>query len=83
MFKRGEQGPKKMKPKLVKVEVTLDEVYNGAMKEVTFTRIRPCVECEATGGKNAKECSDCKGSGRTMKVAQVGPGMFTQVQAAC
>ncbi len=29
-----ERGPRKAKPKLVEVEVTLNEVYNGCMKNV-------------------------------------------------
>ena len=48
-----------------------------------ITRLRVCTDCEGKGGANAKPCPDCKGKGIVLKMAQVGPGMYTQVQAAC
>lgn len=35
---RKPTGPRKGKPKLVEMSVTLEEVYNGAMKTVKFKR---------------------------------------------
>ena len=35
-------GPKKAKPKLVEVEVTLSDIYNGTMKNVNIERYRNC-----------------------------------------
>ena len=39
-FFGGQQnkGPKKCKPKLVKVDITLEEAFNGGSKEVSVTR---------------------------------------------
>ncbi len=53
------------------------------MKEVKITRVRICTDCEGKGGANAKPCPDCKGRGIAIKMVQLGPGMYTQVQAAC
>lgn len=78
-----DKGPKKAKPRLVKLDVTLQQVYNGKMKEVKITRVRVCTDCDGKGGANAKTCPNCKGSGVAMKLAQLGPGMYTQVQAPC
>ena len=40
LFGRGKKqsGPKKGKPKLIELQVTLEEVYNGCMKTVKFKR---------------------------------------------
>jgi DnaJ-class molecular chaperone len=35
---RKPSGPKKGKPKLIEHEVTLEDVYHGAMKEIKITR---------------------------------------------
>lgn len=43
--KQKDNRPKKMKPKLVPVEITLEEVYAGTMKQITVTRYRVCGGC--------------------------------------
>lgn len=35
---RKPSGPKKGKPKLIELEVTLEDIYHGAMKEIKITR---------------------------------------------
>ena len=40
--RKGPSGPVKGKPKLIEIEVTLEDVYNGVMKTVKFTRTRNC-----------------------------------------
>ena len=84
-FNRGQKDnkPKKMKPKLVAVEVTLEEVYAGCMKEITVTRYRVCSDCEGKGGSNPVKCEDCKGVGVAVKMVQIGPGLMTQAQVKC
>lgn len=56
-------GPRKYKPKLVEVEVTLAEVYNGCMKNVNIERYRNCETCDGKGGQNVQKCTKCKGRG--------------------
>lgn len=53
------------------------------MKQVSVTRVRVCTDCEGKGGANAQPCAPCKGTGVVLKMAQLGPGMYTQVQAPC
>jgi DnaJ-class molecular chaperone len=76
-------GPQKTKPKLIKIDVTLEEVFSGTMKEVSVARYRSCADCEGKGGVNAKTCTDCSGTGIGIKLVQLGPGMYTQAQAPC
>ena len=54
--KQKSNQPKKMKPKLVPIEITLEEVYAGAMKQVSVTRYRVCGGCEGKGGNNPVSC---------------------------
>ena len=60
---RKESGPKKMKAKLVEIEVTLEDVYEGKIFKLPIKRKRVCEGCQGKGGANAKTCTACKGKG--------------------
>lgn len=40
-----DHGPKKTKPKLVNLDVTLEEIFTGTTKETTVKRLRVCTDC--------------------------------------
>jgi len=79
----GKPQAKKMKPIVKDIKVTLEDIYQGKMKKVTYQRHRVCEGCEGKGGKDAKKCSTCKGSGVVEKVVQLGPGFISSSRAAC
>jgi len=89
LFGRGggrgkqQQQQRKVKPIVKDLVVTLEEVYVGKMKKVTFDRQRNCLECEGKGGKDAKKCTTCKGAGMVDKVVQLAPGFITQTRSHC
>jgi len=80
---RGQQGPKKVKPTVKDVRVTLEDLYVGKMKKVTFQRQRNCETCEGKGGKDAKKCTKCKGTGVVEKIVQLGPGFLSSSRMEC
>jgi DnaJ-class molecular chaperone len=80
---RQSQGPKKVKPMLKELKVTLEEIYSGAVKNLTFMRHRVCEPCGGKGGKDAKKCDKCKGQGMVQKVVQLGPGFMSSTTAPC
>ncbi|QOJ16573.1 MAG: molecular chaperone DnaJ [Phycisphaeraceae bacterium] len=62
------------------VEITLEEVLDGAEREVEFKRLDVCQTCSGTGGKPGLEpitCPTCRGQGQVAR-AQLG-GMFQMV----
>jgi len=65
--------------------VTLDELYNGAQKTVSFKRNVVCKHCKGTGAEGGEVtiCSKCKGSGVIMVEQQVMPGFVMQTQSTC
>lgn len=86
-FGGGRGGPRqkqmpKVKPTKKKLEITLEEAYNGCIKKVPIKRTRCCETCKGKGGNNVKVCTTCKGKGITVKVIQMGP-MIQQVQQHC
>jgi len=86
MFSMGgrggqQRGPSKPKPRGVRKECTLEELYNGKTDELAFERIVCCSECDGVGGTDAtavQKCPSCKGQGAKMMIRQMGPGMITQ-----
>jgi len=65
------------------VSMTLEEVLNGASKEVEFTRMDVCDTCTGTGAKpgtEAETCGTCQGQG---KVQQAGLGGMFRMVVAC
>jgi len=61
------------------VKLTLEEILSGTTKKFKYKRKIGCVECESFGGKDKKECSNCRGAGM---VAQVINTPFGQIRNA-
>jgi DnaJ-class molecular chaperone len=85
LFGRGRRdtGPKKVRPMVKEVKVTLEEVYSGTTKTITVERQRTCDGCEGKGGKDAKKCDKCKGHGMVEKIVQLGPGFLSSSRSVC
>lgn len=83
---RRRGGPRetpKLRPTMVKVDVTLDEVFAGKMAHVETSRKVLCLDCNGKGGSKVEKCSKCKGRGSIMRTVQIAPGMYTQSQSEC
>lgn len=80
----GQGGPqqrtRKPKPRGVRMECSLEELYNGKEDELKFERVVCCASCNGVGGTDAtavQKCPSCKGRGMKMMMRQIGPGMVT------
>lgn len=71
------------KPLNVHVKVTLEDIFKGAKIPVNSTAQRLCEACNGKGGSKVETCKTCSGKGFTIKMTQVGPGMYSQTQQAC
>ena len=83
--RRQEAGPKKGKPVMHPMKLSLEEVYAGKQTKIAVNRERICAACEGRGGKEGavQKCPTCKGRGVVVKMQQLGPGMYTQSQGPC
>jgi len=83
--RRGASKPqqKKVKPILKEIKVTLEEIYSGKMKTITYERHKTCEGCDGKGGKDAKKCTTCKGHGMVEKIVQLGPGFISSQRGIC
>jgi DnaJ family protein A protein 2 len=81
--------PEKMQrgpDKLMKIQVSLIEMMNGAHRQVDIKRICKCSECYGSGSKSGlggSSCRECNGSGRKTIIRQMGPGMMAQQSMPC
>ena len=64
----------KGRDKVLKVNITLGEIYNNITKDVTYSVNRKCPKCNGSGSKSGKveECSHCHGSGQIHNRQQFG-----------
>ena len=60
--------------KVLKVNVSLKDIYNNVNKTITYTVKRPCPKCNGSGSKSGKieECPHCNGTGRVRERRQNG-----------
>lgn len=75
--------PKKGKPVLKELKVSLEDVYKGKMMKLSINRKRVCAACDGLGGKNVKTCTHCKGRGMVEKMVMLGPGMYQHATQPC
>lgn len=67
------------------LKVSLEDLYNGASKKLSLTRMALCPRCKGKGSKSGASgsCYGCHGSGVKMVTRQIGPGMIQQMQLVC
>jgi DnaJ family protein A protein 2 len=79
-----QQGPRKSKDLLHRVNVTLEELYKGKTTKLALTRNVICSKCAGKGGKEGavRSCAACQGRGIRVTLRQMGP-MIQQIQQPC
>lgn len=82
-FDFGGQQKKVYKGSNIKVNVnlTLEDIFNGGKREVTYFKEKPCSDCHGTGlGKNGHvdKCPHCGGTGNIVKTTQHGFSIIQQ-----
>jgi len=67
------------------LNVTLEELYNGAVRKLAVQKNVICDTCEGRGGKRGamEKCTKCHGTGMQTHVQQLGPGMVQRIQTVC
>lgn len=65
-----------MKPKVLELRVSLEDVFLGKMVTQKVNVKKICDGCSGEGGKNQKVCEGCKGRKVMMGHVQIGPGMY-------
>jgi DnaJ family protein A protein 2 len=75
--------PRKPRPTVFHLRVTLDELYTGITKILQLKSKITCTQCEGVGGSEHHSCPACTGRGMRLAVRPIGPGMMQQVYVSC
>jgi len=82
---RSTRGPRKTKDIVRELNITLEELYNGATRKEKHIKSVVCTNCEGTGCNSKKRivCQSCGGSGVRVLIRQFGIGVITKQQVRC
>ena len=66
---RGHHQPRRVRGRdlRIKVEMTLEEAFEGLYKKIKLNRNVKCGTCDGNGGHGRKTCTYCKGTGQTVE----------------
>lgn len=82
---RGSRQPQRTPNMQATLNLTLEELYTGCVKDVTIQRNAICSTCNGTGAKSPSDvetCKRCNGMGYRVITRQLGP-MMQQTQVEC
>ncbi|KAI9734475.1 MAG: hypothetical protein M1818_006864 [Claussenomyces sp. TS43310] len=82
----GPRRPRRGQDEAQDYKVSLEELYKGKTVKFASTKNVICSHCKGSGGKEKvkpKTCERCQGSGMTIGLRQVGPGLVTQERVEC
>ncbi|ORX51267.1 DnaJ-domain-containing protein [Hesseltinella vesiculosa] len=85
-FGHGHEQEKRGPDANVQLEVTLENLYNGAEIKVDLSKQVVCDHCHGNGARRSEDivtCSDCQGQGVKVQRVQIAPGMIQQFQQTC
>lgn len=82
---RRSRGPRRGRDLLYEMDITLEDAFYGATRDIEIPRTETCPDCKGSGAESESDietCEECNGTG-TIKQARRTPfGMF-QTQSAC
>lgn len=83
--RRGPGEKARGKDTVHQLKVSLEELYNGAVRQLAVQKNVICDGCNGIGGKegSVQKCDNCNGTGVDVKLRQIGPGMVQQIQQPC
>ncbi|CAF1277552.1 unnamed protein product [Adineta steineri] len=76
-----QHGKPKGESKVIPLKVSLETIYNGETKPISFQRRVSCKQCNGSGCKEGKKrvhCRTCHGQGVCMGMTRMGPLTFQQ-----
>ena len=82
----GHGGGQRRGPNMeVRVELPLQDFYNGNDHDFNIEKQMICEECEGSGSADGQveKCSQCNGQGMVIQKHMLAPGIFQQMQSPC
>lgn len=67
----------------MKIPVTIEDLFNGCVRNVKFKRNVRCASCHGAGGSGQKTCAKCHGTGRFVTRQSFGMGGISIREEEC
>lgn len=73
---RARRRERRGKDVVHQLSVSLEELYNGAVRKLALQKNVICDKCEGRGGKKGamEQCGTCRGTGMQVQIQQLNPG---------
>ncbi|RWR82204.1 dnaJ protein [Cinnamomum micranthum f. kanehirae] len=70
---------------ILPLQVSLEELYNGTLKKLSFSRNVICSKCKGKGSKSSAPmaCAGCQGSGMKASICHLGHPMIQKIHRLC
>jgi molecular chaperone DnaJ len=82
MHNRNRSETVKISPNVnINLSITLDDVFKGVTKSITYTIHKVCMPCNGEGGTDPISCENCGGSGTV--VSRMGAMIMQRTCSAC
>lgn len=83
--KQQRQQRHHVEPIQIRIDVTLEDLFNGKVYTKEIERFTLCDNCDNTGfeDKQKHSCTNCNGNGNVMEMRKIGPGMLQQIRRQC
>ena len=68
------------------INIDLEDVYNNVNKKIDIKQRVCCMHCKGTGAQSESDivtCNVCQGTGKMMRIINIGPGMMQQTVTTC
>ena len=65
------------------IELTLEELYTGITKELTFDKLMICDGCKGSGGSSSAKCPECSGVCFIENKLEISSGFFVIQKTVC
>lgn len=77
----AQQRARRGRDKKIKIHLSLEEIYKGGKKNITYSIYDKCPDCEGTGFRDKKEhkCPHCNGTGEFHQRRVMGNTVFESV----
>ncbi|MGA1974239.1 MAG: molecular chaperone DnaJ [Conexivisphaerales archaeon] len=79
----GQREPSKGRDIQVTVDVSLEDVFRGAVKQIELDRMEECDVCRGSGaqpGTSVRTCPQCNGAGQVQRVQSAGFARLVRVE---
>lgn len=83
---RRSRKMRRAEDRVEEINIDLEDVYNNVSKKIDLKQRVKCMSCMGSGAQAESDimtCNICQGTGKMMRIINIGPGMMQQSVTTC